>query len=57
MPDTNIDQRANDLLQAMAAQRNQAMDAIVSLSADLQDARREIEELKAQIAEKNEAKP
>lgn len=47
-------QRANDLLQAMAAQRNAALDQAASLHAELMAARREVAELKTQLAQ---AKP
>lgn len=42
-----IEQRANDLLQALAAQRNAAQDQAAQLHAELMAARREIEALKA----------
>lgn len=48
------EQRANDILQAMAAQRNAALDQAAQLHAELMAARREVADLKAQVAQ---AKP
>ena len=53
----NIEQRANDMLQGMARQRNILADDGVSLYAELQQAKREIAELQARIKELEAQKP
>lgn len=52
--DKEQEQRANDLLQTLAAQRNAALDQAAQLHAELMAARREVADLKAQVAQ---AKP
>jgi cell division protein FtsB len=47
----NIEQRANDMLQGMARQRNMLADDAVSLYAELQQAKRLVTALEAEIAE------
>lgn len=47
----NIEQRANDMLQAMAGQRQYFADQAVALSAELAAAKRTIAEREARIAE------
>ena len=43
------EQRANDLLQALAAQRNAAQDQSANLHAELMAAKREIDKLKTEL--------
>lgn len=45
---TEQEQRANDLLQALAAQRNAAQDQAANLHAELMAAKREIDRLKVE---------
>lgn len=53
MTTQQIEQRANDMLQALTAQRNAALDQTVQLHAELMAARREIEALRAKAAEQS----
>lgn len=48
---TNIEQRANDLLAIACKQREEALNAAAHWQADAIAAQREIEQLKAKIAE------